>query len=255
MGMVDGKCGVVTGAAGGLGRASAVRLAEEGASVVVSDLESQRAGGEQTVALVEQAGGRAVFAAVDVTSEADQRRLVAECVSAFGRLDFAHNNAGVDLQATVEDTTVDEWDATLAVNLKGVWLGMKHQLPQMRKQGGGAIVNTASGAGTLAVPGLAAYIASKHAVVGLTKAAALEAGGAGIRVNCLCPAAMRTPMVAALDPAHAAALLEPQAIKQLTEPSEVADALVWLVSDRGAVVTGCAFAIDRGLTAGLAAVG
>ena len=119
MGMVDGKCGVVTGAAGGLGRASAVRLAEEGASVVVSDLESQRAGGEETVALVEQAGGRAMFAAVDVTSEADQRRLVAECVSAFGRLDFAHNNAGVDLQATVEDTTVDEWDATLAVNLKG----------------------------------------------------------------------------------------------------------------------------------------
>jgi NAD(P)-dependent dehydrogenase (short-subunit alcohol dehydrogenase family) len=254
MGLVDGKCGIVTGAAGGLGRASALRLSEEGASVVVSDLDSQRSGGEETVALVEQAGGRAVFVPADVTSEDDQRRLVAECVSAFGRLDFAHNNAGVDLQATVEETTVEQWDATLGVNLKGVWLGMKHQLAQMRQQGAGAIVNTASGAGTVAVPGLAAYIASKHGVVGLTKAAALEAGGAGIRVNCLCPAAMRTPMLAALDPAHADALVGPQAIKKLTEPSEVADAAVWLISDRGAAVTGCAFAIDRGLSAGLAAV-
>lgn len=254
MGLVDGKCGLVTGAAGGLGRASALRLGEEGASVVVSDLASQRAGGEETVTLIERAGGRAVFVAADVTSEDDQRQLVAECVSAFGRLDFAHNNAGVDLQATVEETTVEQWDATLGVNLKGVWLGMKHQLPQMRQHGEGAIVNTASGAGTLAVPGLAAYIASKHGVVGLTKAAALEAGGAGIRVNCLCPAAMRTPMLDALDPAHADALLGPQAIKKLTEPSEVADAVVWLISDRGAVVTGSVFAIDRGLTAGLAAL-
>jgi NAD(P)-dependent dehydrogenase (short-subunit alcohol dehydrogenase family) len=130
---------------------------------------------------------------------------------------------------------------------------MKHQLPQMRKQGGGTIVNTASGAGTLATSGLAAYIASKHGVIGLTKAAALEAGPAGIRVNCLCPAAMRTPMLASLDSDHAAGLTGHQAIKQLTEPVEVAEALVWLISDRASVVTGCAFAVDRGLTAGLAA--
>ena len=153
MGLVDGKSGLVTGAAGGIGRATAVAFAREGGAVVVNDLEARRADGEETVRLIEEAGGRAVFVAADVTSSADQARLVAETVAAFGRLDFAHNNAGVELQATVEETEEDGWDQMLNVNLKGVWLGMKHQLPQMRNQGGGAIVNTASLAGLLAVPG------------------------------------------------------------------------------------------------------
>lgn len=252
MGLVDGKAGVVTGAAGGLGRESAVLFGAEGASVVVTDLESQREGGEETVALVKQAGGQAIFVAGDVTDEDDQRRLVSECVSNFGRLDFAHNNAGVDLQGRVEDITVEQWDRTLDVNLKGVWLGMKHQLAQMREQQSGAIVNTASGAGLFAVPGLAGYIASKHGVVGLTKAAALEAGEYGARVNCVCPGAMRTPMLAALDPAHAARLTEPQAIKRLAEPSEVAEAVVWLASDRAGVITGATVSTDLGISAGRA---
>jgi NAD(P)-dependent dehydrogenase (short-subunit alcohol dehydrogenase family) len=252
MGLVDGKAGVVTGAAGGLGRESAVLFAAEGASVLVTDLESQREGGEETVALVEQAGGRAIFLAGDVTDEDHQRRLVSECVSTFGQLDFAHNNAGVDLQARVEDTTVEQWDRTLDINLKGVWLGMKHQLAQMRKQESGSIVNTASGAGLFAVAGLAAYVASKHGVVGLTKAAALEAGEFGVRVNCVCPGAMRTPMLSALDPAHAESLVRPQAIKRLAEPSEVAETVVWLASDRASVVTGTTSVTDLGMAAGRA---
>jgi NAD(P)-dependent dehydrogenase (short-subunit alcohol dehydrogenase family) len=252
MGLVDGKAGVVTGAAGGLGRESAVLFGAEGASVVVTDLEAQREGAEETVALVERAGGRAIFIAGDVTDEDHQRRLVSDCVSTFGHLDFAHNNAGVDLQGRVVEITVEQWDRTLDINLKAVWLGMKHQLIQMSRQESGSIINTASGAGLFAVPGLAGYIASKHGVVGLTKAAALEAGEFNVRVNCVCPAAMRTPMLAALKPEHAATLVQPQAIKRLAEPSEVAEMVVWLASDRASVVTGSASTTDLGVSAGRA---
>ncbi len=251
MGLVEGKSGLVTGAAGGIGRATAVAFAREGAAVAVNDLEARRADGEETVRLIEEAGGRAVFVAADVTSSADQARLVTEAVAAFGRLDFAHNNAGVELQATVEETEEDGWDQMLNVNLKGVWLGMKHQLPQMRAQGGGAIVNTASLAGLLAVPGLAAYIASKFGVVGLTKAAALEVADANIRVNCVCPAAIRTYMIERLSPERQAELVAPQAVKRLGEPNEVAEAVVWLCSDRASLVTGTALSVDLGSTAGV----
>jgi len=251
MGLVEGKTGLVTGAAGGIGRATALAFAREGATVVVSDLEPRREEGEETVRLIEEAGGRALFVPADVTSSADQQALVAETVAAFGRVDFAHNNAGVELQATVEDTEEDGWDRMLDVNLKGVWLGMKHQLPRMRAQGGGAIVNTASLAGLLAVPGLAAYIASKFGVVGLTKAAAIEVADANIRVNCVCPAATRTYMIERLSPERQAELVAPQAVKRIGEPAEVAEAVVWLCSDRASLVTGTAMAIDLGSTAGV----
>jgi NAD(P)-dependent dehydrogenase (short-subunit alcohol dehydrogenase family) len=251
MGLVDGKSGLVTGGAGGIGRATALCFAREGAALAVNDLEARREDGEETVRLIEAEGGRALFFAGDVTSAADHVRLVADTVAAFGRLDFAHNNAGVELQATVEDTEEDGWDRMLDVNLKGVWLGMKHQLPQMRAQGGGAIVNTASLAGLLAVPGLAAYIASKFGVVGLTKAAALEVADANIRVNCVCPAATRTYMIERLPPERQAELVAPQAVKRIGEPDEVAEAVVWLCSDRASLVTGTAFSIDLGSTAGV----
>jgi NAD(P)-dependent dehydrogenase (short-subunit alcohol dehydrogenase family) len=252
MGLVDGKAGLITGAAGGLGRATAVLFGTEGGSVIVSDLEAQREAAEETAALVEEAGGQAKFVPGDVTDEEDQRKLVDACVGAYGKLDFAHNNAGVDLQARVEETTVEQWDTTLAVNLKGVWLGMKHQLPQMRKQRSGSIVNTGSGTVILAVTDMAAYTASKRGIVGLTQAAALEAGDDGIRVNCVCPGVMRTPMLDDLPPEQAAALTSLQAIKQLIEPSEVAEAVVWLASDRASLVTGSTLVADRGITAGLA---
>jgi NAD(P)-dependent dehydrogenase (short-subunit alcohol dehydrogenase family) len=251
-GLVEGKAGLVTGAAGGIGRATALALAREGAAgVVVNDLESRRAEGEGTARLIEEQGGRAVFVAADVTQPEEQKALVSETVEAFGRLDFAHNNAGIEYHATIPETEEAEFDRIIAVNLKGVWLGMKYQIPQMLEQGGGAIVNTASLAGLLAVPALGAYIASKFGVVGLTKTAALEFANQGIRVNCVCPAAIRTYMVEHLPPERQAELTAPQAIRRLGEPDEVAQSVVWLCSDRSSFVTGIALPVDAGSTAGV----
>lgn len=251
-GLVEGKAGLVTGAAGGIGRATALTLSREGAAgVVVNDLGSRRADGEETVRLIEEAGGFARFVAGDVTSASDQQALVAATVEAFGRLDFAHNNAGIEYHATIPETEEAEWDRIIDVNLKGVWLGMKFQIPQMLSQGGGAIVNTASLAGLLAVPALGAYIASKFGVVGLTKTAALEFANEGIRVNCVCPAAIRTYMVEHLPPERQAELVAPQALRRLGEPSEVAETVTWLCSDRASFVTGIAMPVDAGSTAGV----
>jgi NAD(P)-dependent dehydrogenase (short-subunit alcohol dehydrogenase family) len=252
MGLVDGKAGLVTGAASGIGRATAIRLAAEGASVVVNDLEAQRTKGEETVALIEDAGGRAIFVAADVADEDDQRRLTGECVAAFGRVDFAHNNAGAEVRATIEETDLADWQRVIDVNMRGTWLGMKYQMAQMRKQGSGSIINTASSAGLIGFAGLAAYVASKHGVIGLTRAAAMEGAGAGIRVNAICPATTRTPMLGLVTPERQAALAGIQAIKRIGEPSEVAETVVWLASDRSSLVTGVPFAIDLGTTAGVA---
>ena len=249
-GLVEGKAGLVTGSAGGIGRATALALAREGAAgVLVTDLPSRREDGEETVRLLEQEGGHAVFVAGDVTVAADCQAVVAKTVEAFGRLDFAHNNAGVELQATVVDTDEAAWEKVIAVNLKGVWLGMKYQIPEMLKRGGGSIVNTASLAGLMAVPTLAAYIASKHGVVGLTRAAAVEVANDGIRVNCVCPAAIRTAMMDVLPEERQLELLAPQAMKRFGEPSEVAESVVWLVSDRSSFVTGTALSVDAGAMA------
>jgi len=245
-GMVEGKAGLVTGAAGGIGRATALALAREGAAVVVNDLESMREDGEETVRLIEEQGGRAMFAAGDVSRAADNEALVARAVEAFGSLDFAHNNAGVELQASITDTEEDQFDRVIAVNLKGVWLGMKHQIPQMRRQGGGAIVNTASLAGLIGPPELGAYTASKHGVLGLTKSAAVEVANENIRVNAVCPAAIRTRMLQSLPEEYQQVLISPQAIKRLGEPAEVAEAVVWLISDRASFVTGIGLPVDAG---------
>ena len=250
-GLVEGKAGLVTGAAGGIGRATALALAREGAAVVVNDLGSRRAEGEETVRLIEVEGGEARFVEGDVTRAVDCEALVSVTVSAFGRLDFAHNNAGIEYHATIHETEEAEFDRIIGVNLKGVWLGMKYQIPQMLKQGGGAIVNTASLAGLLAVPALGAYIASKFGVVGLTKTAALETANQGIRVNCVCPAAIRTYMVEHLPPERQAELVAPQAMSRLGEPDEVAEAVVWLCSERSSFVTGIALPVDAGSTAGV----
>jgi NAD(P)-dependent dehydrogenase (short-subunit alcohol dehydrogenase family) len=250
--LVEGKAGLVTGSAGGIGRAIVLALVREGAAgVVVNDLESRRQDGEETVRLVEGLGGRARFVAADVTSAAEQQALVVATVEAFGRLDFACNNAGVESHGTIPEIEEDDFDRMIRVNLKGVWLGMKYQIPQMLENGGGSIVNTASLAGLLAVPALGAYIASKFGVVGLTKTAALECANQGIRVNCVCPAAIRTFMVEHLPPERQAELVAPQAMSRLGEPEEVADAVVWLCSDRSSFVTGIALPVDAGSTAGV----
>jgi NAD(P)-dependent dehydrogenase (short-subunit alcohol dehydrogenase family) len=250
MGLVDGKAGLVTGAAGGIGRAVATTLAAEGAAVALTDLESAREGGEEAVREIEAAGGRAIFVAADVADEDDQRRLVAETVGAFGALDFAHNNAGVELHGTVEETTTEQWEALMKVNLKGVWLGVKHQMPAMRQNGGGSIVCTSSLAGVMGFPGFAAYVAAKHGVVGLVRAAALEGAEAGIRVNAIVPTIVRTPMVERFAPDQEEHLTAPQAIKRFSEPEEVAQAVAWLVSERSSLVTGTPFRIDLGTSAG-----
>lgn len=249
-GSVDGKVGLVTGAAGGMGRATAIRFGTEGAAVLVTDLESQRAAGEETVRTIKAAGGQATFVPADVTRDEDQAMLVKTCVSTFGQLDFAHNNAGASHQGGIEDTSVGDWDRVMDVNLKGVWLGMRHQLAQMRRQGGGAIVNTASLGATMAIKNLAAYIASKHALLGLTKAAALEAAGAGIRVNAICPSTTRTPMLEGLEPERIEQITRPHAIRRLCEPEEVAEAVVWLASGRASLLTGVPLHIDLGASAG-----
>jgi NAD(P)-dependent dehydrogenase (short-subunit alcohol dehydrogenase family) len=250
MGLIDGKSGLVTGSASGIGRSCAIGLAGEGASVLVVDLESQRAAGEETVRLIEEAGGRGAFAAGDVTHEAAHARLVEECVGAFGGLDFAHNNAGITLHGTVEDTEAAAWDALHAINLRGAWLGMKYQMAYMRQHGGGSIVNTSSLAGVMAFRGMAAYVSAKHGLVGLTRAAALEGADAGIRVNAIIPTAVRTPALEVFDPEISEQLVAPQAIKRISDPAEVAEAVIWLVSDRSSLTTGAEFKLDLGTTAG-----
>ena len=252
MGLVDGKAGIVTGTTGIIGRATALRLAEEGAAVLVSDLESQRAGCEEIVATISDNGGRAIFVPADVTSEDDQRRLVEECVSAFGSLDYAFNNAGIFLKAILEETEEADWDPVIDVNLKGVYLGMKHQLIRMRKQGGGSIINNSSIAGVTPPPYAAAYAASKAGVNGLTKAAAVEAGNAGIRVNAICSSAVLGPMIDQLGPERLGWITAPQTIKRVTTPEELAETVVWLASDRSSVVSGTTFAVDLGSSAGIA---
>jgi NAD(P)-dependent dehydrogenase (short-subunit alcohol dehydrogenase family) len=249
-GLVEGKAGLVTGAAGGIGRATALALAREGAAgVLITDLESRRADALETVRLIEQDGGHAAFVAGDVSVEDDCRAVVDATLDAFGHLDFAHNNAGVELQDTIVGTAEADFDHVIAVNLKGVWLGMKHQIPRMLQNGGGAIVNTASLAGLIAVPSLAAYIASKHGVVGLTRAAAVEHANDGVRINCVCPAAIRTAMMDVLPPERQQELLAPQAMKRFGAPAEVAESVVWLISDRSSFVTGVALSVDAGAMA------
>jgi NAD(P)-dependent dehydrogenase (short-subunit alcohol dehydrogenase family) len=246
---MEGRAGLVTGAAGGIGRASAVALGRAGASVVIADLESEREGGEETTRLVEQAGGRARFVACDVTRSDQVAHLVDATVRAYGRLDFAHNNAGIGVQGRIVDMSEQDFDRCVAINLKGVWLGLKHELPRMLAAGGGAIVNTASLAGLIGLPQGGAYCASKHGVVGITKTAAVEYAQRGIRVNAVCPAAIETRMTDVLPAELRERAVAPQAIKRFGRPDEVAAAVVWLCSDRASFITGAALPVDAGATA------
>jgi NAD(P)-dependent dehydrogenase (short-subunit alcohol dehydrogenase family) len=246
--LLRGRAGLVTGAAGGIGRASALALAREGASLVVADLDEE--GGRETVRLIEAEGGEALFVRCDVSRAADAQSLAARTVEAFGRLDLAHNNAGVgEGGAFTADTDEAHFDRVIAVNLKGVWLSMKYELPEMVARGGGAIVNTASVAGLVGAPGISAYSASKHGVVGLTKSAALEYAEQGIRINAVCPAATHTAMWEQIDPDRREDLLALQAQRRVADPAEIGAAVVWLCSDLSSYVTGAAIPVDGGLSA------
>jgi NAD(P)-dependent dehydrogenase (short-subunit alcohol dehydrogenase family) len=245
-GLVGGKVALVTGAASGIGRATALLLAREGARVLVCDLDD--AGGRETVAAIAEAGGEARFAHVDVTCEPEVAAAVQAAVASFGRLDCAVNNAGATgAGGPLQDLDLEAWSRTLAVNLTGVFLCMKHEIPVMARQGGGAIVNVASGAGLVAVPGLAAYCASKHGVLGLTKTAAVENARTGVRVNALCPGATDTPMLRASmaqSPGMERLVLASLPGGRLGLPQEVAEAAVWLCSDRASFVSGESMLVD-----------
>lgn len=252
MSLLDGKAGLVTGAAGGIGRACALRLAHECCAVVVSDLESARNGGEETAALIADAGGAAEFFPCDVRSEEDCAALVTRVVQLHGRLDLAVNNAGIAYHGPFADTPTDDFDRVLAVDLRGVFLCMKHQIRQMLRNGGGAIVNMASNAGVQAVKYLAAYTAAKHGVVGLTKCAAIEYAEAGIRVNAVCPGAIHTALADGISEERLSQIVFPQALRRLGRPDEVAAAVAWLCSDESSFVTGVPLPVDAGSLAWLA---
>jgi NAD(P)-dependent dehydrogenase (short-subunit alcohol dehydrogenase family) len=257
-GMLDGKSALVTGGASGIGRATAIAFAREGARVLVADRAAE--GAQATVGLINAAGGQAISCVADVTSEDAVAAMVGLAMASFGRLDCAFNNAGIAPAAVgsrgqkTAELSEAAWHGVLAVNLTGVFLCMKHELLAMREQGGreqggGAIVNTASIAGLVALPTAAAYVASKHAVIGLTRTAAAEYAAEQIRVNAVCPGYIETPMTADTRASQGERLLAMVPAGRFGQPEEIAEMVVWLCSDRAGYVTGAAYAVDGGYTA------
>lgn len=246
-----GKVVLVTGAAGGIGRAAALGFGRAGARVVVSDIGVQ--GGEETAALIVQAGGEALFVKADVARDAEVEALVAKTVGTYGRLDCAFNNAGIEEESKpLGECEEALFDRIMAINVKGAWLCMKHEIRQMLKQGKGSIVNTASVAGLVGAPLQGAYAASKHAVVGMTKTAAAEYGKAGIRINSVCPGVIRTAMLERAlerEPRREKGIVRAHPIGRIGEAEEIAAAVLWLCSDAASFVTGHQLAVDGGLTA------
>ena len=244
---LSGKVALVTGAGSGIGRASAVAFAREGATVVVADVNV--AGGQETVQHITQAGGQASFVATDVSREDDVQRLIEVTVSTYGRLDCAHNNAGIGSPGQIHAIALDDWNRVIAVNLTGVFLCLKYEIAQLLAQGGGgAIVNTASIAGL--VGGFSApYVASKHGVIGLTRQAALECAQQGIRVNAVCPGVIETSLTGwamAGIPGLRERWLASEPVGRFGTPDEAAAAVVWLCSDGASFVTGVALPVDGG---------
>lgn len=252
-GLLAGKCALVTGGASGIGRATALAMAREGARVAVADRTEDDAAA--TVAAINASGGQAIAIACDVGDEKQVSAMVARTVAAFGRLDCAFNNAGISprhvgpVGQRVHELSEESWNGMLAVNLTGVFLCMKHQLPHMLAQGAGSIVNTASVLGLVGTAMASSYVAAKHGVVGLTRAAAADYATQGVRVNCVCPGYIETPMTTETVRLRGDALMAKIPVSRLGQPEEIAEAVVWLCSDRARFVTGTAQAVDGGYTA------
>jgi len=246
----EGKVAVITGGSSGIGRAAAIAFAVEGARVAFG---SRRvAESEETIRLVEEKGGEAIFVQMDVSRSADVARLVQAAVDRWQRLDFAFNNAGVSGTGfiPIPDYTEETWDQVIDINLKGVFLSMKYEIPAMLKSGGGAIVNMSSIAGLIGGRVGSAYYASKAGVIGLTRAAAMEYCDAKIRVNAVCPAVIETPMAEGIfSSGRTASLIAQHPLGRFGKPEEVADCVVWLCSERSSFITGQALPIDGGFTA------
>jgi NAD(P)-dependent dehydrogenase (short-subunit alcohol dehydrogenase family) len=250
-GSLEGKVVLVTGGGSGIGRATALLLAKQGAKVMIADYVPE--GALKTVAMIKESGGTADCLVADVSVTKQVEMTVAKTVETYGRIDGAFNNAGIEgKMAGTIDTSEENFDRTIAINLKGVWLCMKYEIPQMLKQGGGAIVNTASIAGLVGFEGGSAYNASKHGVIGLTKTAALEYAQKNIRVNCVCPGVIQTPMVARIvdtGQMNESDLAKGEPVGRFGQPAEIGEGVVWLLSDAASFVTGHSMVIDGGWVA------
>lgn len=243
------KVAIVTGGSSGIGKATALAFAKKGAKVVIVDwIENS-----ETLTLIKDLGGEVLFVKCDVSKAADVKAMIEKTIAVFGRLDYAFNNAGIEgTSAPVQDCSEENWDKTIGINLKGIWLCMKYEIPEMLKQGKCVIVNCSSVAGLVGFSGLPAYVASKHGVIGLTKTAALECAKLGIRVNAVCPGVIQTPMMDRLTGNKKEAEeqftgLEP--VGRFGQPEEIANAVVWLCSDEASFVTGLAMPVDGGFVA------
>lgn len=247
---MNGKVVIITGAGSGIGQATALKFAALGAKVVVSDIND--ACGQETVDVINRQGGTATFVHTDVSQEEDIQHLVQITLYTYGRLDYAVNNAGILPKFVPTHLySTEAFDKVMAVNARGVFLGMKYEIPAMLENGGGAIVNTSSAAGLVGMPYLSGYVASKHAVNGLTKSAALEYAKQGIRINAVNPGGVKTPMAAAatIDQPANPNTPDPHPIGHSAEPEELANAIVWLCSDEASFVVGATFPVDGGMTA------
>ena len=247
----EGKVSLVTGGGSGIGRATALAFAREGAKVIVADVSEQ--GGKETVQMIEQAGGDAIFIKTDVSDGTEVMEMVNKAIEVYSRIDCAINNAGVEgMLVNISDYPEEMWNRVIGVNLTGVWLCMKYEIPQMLKQGGGVIINMASIFGLVGLANASAYIASKHGVVGLTKAAALEYSAKGIRVNAVCPGFIETPMLmerslkAGENPEVYQQIVSVSPIGRLGKPEEIAETVLWLCSDGASFVTGHSMVADGG---------
>jgi NAD(P)-dependent dehydrogenase (short-subunit alcohol dehydrogenase family) len=248
----DGKVAIVTGGSFGIGRATAVAFAARGAKVIVADwLEDKE---QTTLKQVKAAGGQAIFLTCDVSKSTDVQIMVEKTIATYGRLDFAFNNAGIEgATAGTHGCTEENWDKTIDINLKGTWLCMKYEIAHMLQQGKGAIVNCASVAGLIGFPGLPAYVASKHGVVGLTKTAALENAKQNIRINAVCPGVIHTAMIdriTGMDKEVEKQFISMEPVGRMGNPEEVAEAVMWLCSDAASFVTGHSMPVDGGWIAG-----
>lgn len=249
---MQGTVALVTGGASGIGRASAQAFAARGARVVIADVDE--VGGCETARSIHMKGGAATFVRADVTQAADVEAMVQTALRQYGRLDCAHNNAGIlgELAPTA-DCTEENWDRVIATNLKGMWLSMKHEIREMARQGGGAIVNTSSIWGLVGTAmGAPAYVAAKHGIAGLTRAAALEYISAGVRINAICPGAIRTPLLEGVTrgrPELEAYAVASHPINRLGTPEEIAAAVLWLCSDAASFVVGATLSVDGGWAA------
>jgi NAD(P)-dependent dehydrogenase (short-subunit alcohol dehydrogenase family) len=247
--MTDQKVAIITGGSSGIGRSTAIALAKERVKITVAARRAKE--GEETVRLVKEAGSEVIFVKTNVAKEDDVRSLIEKSVKTYGRLDYAFNNAGIEETMTpLVDQTSDIFDQIMNVNVKGVWLCMKYEIPEMIRNGSGAIVNTSSGAGVIGFPQMPIYIASKHAVLGLTKSAALEYAKSGIRINAVAPGGVETDMVERLTKHNKQwreTLRSMHPIGHNADPKEIANAVVWLLSDKASFVLGHTLLVDGGL--------